>query len=386
MPEYLAVLTADTHLRDRAWVGRRSLAGDAYFAFSQIVEAALDRRLPILAAGDVIDRRRNDSDVVHFLRQKLDALHAAELSFVFVQGQHDLQPVPWLSAIDDRVIHLEQHLPFGYEFPDGWRAMGFDWRPMDRVGEIFETVERQHAVDLLVLHQVVQEFMGSRAPAEMAIASLPKVERVLVGDYHEHLVRRTYGADGQELAIWSPGSTCLQAIDEPAEKYFFLLRDDFTVESVPLATRPYFYPGEPIMTADALQRLVDRLPEIVARLRDENVHLPDPLRDPIVRVEYLDELPGAYKQLCEAVDENVHLFLKPIRRPKTAEERPSAGSDGEEIRWGPEEMLACLAEVVDPNKEPAVFGAARRLLLAEDPRKEIAALRAEAGLEDASIL
>ena len=129
MPKYpkrrpLLLATADWHLAPRAWANRPTLKSDSYFALEQIVSMAIDEQLPIVAAGDLIDRQVNEQAPIEFVREQLDKLQANKIPLWFIQGQHELQARPWL-----RVHKWPDWLEEGGAVQGGLEIRGFDWKP-----------------------------------------------------------------------------------------------------------------------------------------------------------------------------------------------------------------------------------------------------------------
>lgn len=376
-PSPIAIVTADTHLRDKTWVDRRGLTGDAYFSFRQLVDAAIDQHLPIIAAGDLIDRRRNEADVVEFLRVEMSRLNSATCRFYYVQGQHELQyPVPWLSAIHPHPTWLDvEHAP-GQTFKGGVRLTGLDWRPAEHLRGALERIPT--GTDVLVLHQVCQEFMGGVTAAEMNFEMVPHARVVVVGDYHVHEHKRAVGAQGQPLLAVSPGSTSLQNVGEVPEKFYYVMCDDLSFRSKPLRTRVFFR-TDVLETAEQLERFVVAVPELLENLADMAAvrKLPDPLRIPIVEIQYDPELPDAYRRLVGAVGDGAHLFLREIVPGPADEVTPDKTARREAVEQG---LVGCLPLVIDPEEQPEVYAACVRLLRAPDPQQELLLLRAEHGL------
>ncbi|MHB1035027.1 MAG: hypothetical protein ACYC35_21375 [Pirellulales bacterium] len=140
----IALITADTHLREKTWVARHGLTGDAYHSFRQLGELADDfGGIPIIAAGDLIDRHRNESNVVAFLAGQMQELEKREITFGYIQGQHELQyPTPWLSAIHDYPVWLDtvQQPSAGLFLDAETLVTSLDWRPGEQVAEALEQI------------------------------------------------------------------------------------------------------------------------------------------------------------------------------------------------------------------------------------------------------
>jgi len=357
-------------LADRAWTSRQSLEGDAYYSFRQIVDYAIEHKLPIIAAGDLIDKQRNESRVVAFLSEQMRRLRDADVWFLYIQGQHEYQPIPWLSALSDWPDHLDAQV---IDLPAGISVGGYDWSTPD----VLE-VKLGHGAanaDVLVMHQVTQEWMGGIAPGEVAFTQIPDVEALIIGDYHELSgVEHHKGAQGQPLTVLSPGSTCMQSISEPVNKYFYVMYDDLSFEAVPLKTRKVLKPNE-IWLPEQLDTFVEnvghQLDGAVQRAIDSE--FPGELHKPILYVKYSSQLEDAYRRLERAIGDRAHFFYKELR-PEATEEQKKQRQVREQILVSG--LVGALPEVA-PSKESTRYCIAYELLQSKNPREVLSRLRTE---------
>lgn len=374
----IALITSDCHLQDRAWASRPTLAGDAYWSFEWMLRFAAETNIPaVVAAGDVIDKPRNDSFVVDFLRERLTESRDQDVDFLFIQGQftHDQQPhVPWISSIcpwarwlaDDQEFYLGSH-----------RVWGIDWTPKTelpaRLDEIPEDTE------ILVMHQVCDEWMGSITNPELSFDQIPTASHLIVGDYHGfsgELDR--VGRDGQDLRVLCPGSTAMQAIDEPVDKYCYVLYEDLTTRRVRIPTRIVLKPHDMLFEEDVdafVERVAAECEAAATKARDE-LELPEELHKPIVYVRYQHGLPDAYGRLARAVGERGHFFHKELRAAmeESEEETQDRERRREVIEGG---LVGALPQVVDPDQDPEVFRLCGLLLEDRMPQRPLATLRHE---------
>lgn len=370
----IAILTSDTHLRDQTWLERRSLRGDAFYSFEQIITMSLDRGLPILAAGDLIDRRRNEAQIAEFVRQQLGRLPGREW-FLYIQGQHELQyPRPWLSALHEHCLWLD--VEHGIRRLDTPHAVvcGVDWRPAVKLEAALELVPSD--CDILLMHQVCKDLMGMGAH-ELSVDQVPHAKLLAIGDFHVHRQIQARNAAGDLIHVLSPGSTSMQKIDEPVDKYVYVLYDDLDYESVRLRTRPAF--RKVLQTPGDLDAFVLQFPLLLERAESDasEDELPDVLRTPIVDVTYADDIPDAYRRLTELVGDKAHLFLKLQR---------GVSVDGTRLRPSQDsgyDLVDYLVDWADPSDEPEVYGLLSRMLTCPDgaERQELLAARFEYGLE-----
>ena len=105
----LAMITADLHLDDYAWADRPTLSGDSRWSFQWICDKAEKFGNPsaaspsfcVIAAGDLVEKKRNESGPVHFIRRRMEQLENGDpksVGFYYIQGQHDMQDEPWFGS------------------------------------------------------------------------------------------------------------------------------------------------------------------------------------------------------------------------------------------------------------------------------------------------
>jgi DNA repair exonuclease SbcCD nuclease subunit len=55
---------ADVHSRRCAWASRPNLCGDSAYAIEQVVDAAVEHRVPLVVAGDLLDEPKPEAEAV----------------------------------------------------------------------------------------------------------------------------------------------------------------------------------------------------------------------------------------------------------------------------------------------------------------------------------
>ena len=369
MSKPLFIATSDWHLDSHAWADRPEIAGDSLAAVSQIFTYAIKHQLPIMAAGDLLDRKINAAGLVARLRGLLDRLREAGVPLYFVEGQHELQADdnPWLEASHDWPVWLSAEAA-GVEL-GGYTIRGIDWTPREELPAKLAEVPENTSV--LLMHQVCHEFMGGITTAEMSFAQVPHARLLVVGDYHEHRRELYKGAQGQDLQVLSPGSTNMRKIDEPPDKKFFVVYDDLSFKSVRLATRPVV--RQEVLSPEMLDMFVENIRAELKEITSLS-KLPETLSKPLVWVRYRADVPDAYPRIKSAVGEWGHLFTK-IITPKDDPEK----IEGEETYEEVEELglVGCLPLIVDETEEPEVFQLCRRLLESDAPQSALAKAREE---------
>lgn len=306
MPMPLAVVASDNHLQHHKWVNQPSLWGDSYHSFEQTVDYCIRNELDLILPGDVLDKQRPDPHTIRFLCNQINrfAKYNRKKMIFFTQGQHELdRDTPWLNAVHMFPLWLHEQT-FKLH---GINLYGLDWTPADSIHAKLDAIPLK--TDVLMCHQVWQEFMGDRAGKyECSFADVPHARLVLTGDFHTARQLDVTGKTGQKMRVLSPGSACMQSISEPATKYFHVLHDDLTTTHIRLKTRQMF--DYYLESGDQLDKF---LMEEIERIQLQD-GVPDNIRMPIVRVRYSDQIANAYALLHEALRDRCHLWLDAVKR------------------------------------------------------------------------
>lgn len=311
----LFVFTADLHLADGAWSTRPGLFGDAYFSLAQIVDYCIEQRLPLILAGDVLDKKSNNAQPVARLCAEMARMADASIPVYYTQGNHEYdRAAPWLS-VHSAPIHMHGRV----SDINGCRVAGLDWLPRGEIQKALAAVDP--AAEILVTHQFWQDFMGNAGKAECALSDVHHVRTVLSGDFHGTKVVQGVNAQGLDVQMLSPGSTCMQSISEPPEKHVFLVSRNpanvfgYSFTPVPLRTRKFT--AYTVQTAEQLDELCagkiyDDVQALTAAAAREG--LPAELQMPLVRIKFNKDLPDAYLRLTTAICESAHVFCDALNQ------------------------------------------------------------------------
>ncbi len=351
--EYRAVVTADTHLAPAAWSSRPELAGDSYVAFDQIYSFASIHDIPVILAGDVFDKSYVDPYSLH---RALFQINGHRRETFYIQGQHEFnRRKPWLDLAHQNIRHVHQELFYVNDTP----VYGLDFTPASSIAAAFAKIPKE--AEVLIAHQVWQEHMGVHCGSEAAFKDVPHVKTIITGDFHGHKITKVKAADGRQIQCLSPGSTCLQAIDEDASKYFFAWLADGSFESVKLKSRPVYRLR--VISAEAFELTLASLRQKVVT----DSTLPVEIQKPILQVEFFDNVPEVATRVTKAVGDNAFLFFKPL----TASRKPKAEAieDGQTYSTGLAGHLHLAAAPESPE-----FQTALRLLRSADRKAEVAAI------------
>lgn len=295
----IALISADWHARraDRVWYRRDAIVGDTGYSISQICDIADQYDVPyVWLLGDLFEQKLQQSDALEVMRKALDRFQARNRQVLFVQGQHERSSPPLLNAIHGYPIHVHKKIVH----VAGMCVYGLDYcNPLEVAAEL-ENVPQ--GVDVLLTHQVWKDFLGEeRGDAWFSQASHVRV--IATGDYHQTLYEKR-GAH----TILSPGSICMQKINEPPEKFVFILHDDYTVKQIKLKTRGYY--AARLHTEAELNQFVENWSRHPSRAPQPDV--PTYLSTNLLRVHYRADLPEARHRLESTVGAEAHLFLEPI--------------------------------------------------------------------------
>jgi len=299
MPEAIALVTADWHVRkfDRVWYRRDTLTGDTAWGIEQVLAQAekFDVR-SVMLLGDLFEQKLQQSDALATMREALDALQHQERAVYYVQGQHERSTPPLLAALHRWPQHIDGQTT---TLANGAKVYGLDYKSPNEVKAALEAVPA--GTDVLATHQVWKDFMGEdRGDAWFHWTSVP---HILTGDFHQTL-DETRG----NVHVVSPGSLCMQKVDEPSEKFVYILWDNMTVEAVRLHTRGYFEAR--INSPDELDRFLDTWTQHPARIPKQGV--PATVATNIIRIWYRADIPEARVRLEARVRADAHLFIKVV--------------------------------------------------------------------------
>lgn len=363
------LVTSDLHLSSRIW-SHRPIEGDSYYSWEQIVNLALEHEVDaIILAGDILDKQVNVSEPIHKLLAGVTRLLEHKVSVYYTQGQHEYQASPWLQASTEAIWLHERSVHF-----DGWQVTGCDYQNSKEKLQQFLKSEQALGSQVLVCHQVWEDFMGDIAKPQGCFNDIPAgVNYLITGDYHKNLIHN-HGA----LTVLSPGSTHMRSIAEPEDKKVFLIatgsagkfseEEKLAVQTLSLLTRRCIR----IDVAKAnncwatLKKLGDSLLAQALQYAEDNA-LPPELMLPLIQLVHTSsdiELVDKFKQNFE---QKAHLFFKQVEAKQL-----SGQEEQEQIisadRIG---MLQCVDSYVDKVKQPLVHELVLILLQSPDPEQAL---------------
>jgi len=369
MGDIFALVAGDLHLNLRTW-NSRSIENDSYFAWEQIVSRAIRAEVEVvILAGDILDKQINGSGPIGKLQEGIEQLGSAGIKTLFIQGQHEYQEVPWAS-LSKHAIHLHRNESTSLDpfvGVAGYTIAGIDFQAKERLQDelsyVVETLKEDPEKTILVMHQVWEEWMGERALPQGKIEDvknwLPGLGLLITGDLHESRLHR------DPLPVLSPGSTCMQSISEPEDKYIYFLHK---TEGAPKVSKELLL-GRPFIdwpfigTAADIEDCIREYYTVYesSQAHAEQHSLPPEICVPLVRFQYDHSVSGDMCRLEKLVGDSGHIFWKE-HSPEVLEEQTATAS-GKRVTM--ESLLTSL------ECEEDVRQVAERLLSAVNPAEEL---------------
>jgi hypothetical protein len=365
MSKPICVITADCHIEELIWRDRPSLLGDAFHGFSQCVSLAVDKGLPLVLAGDIVETlpsKTPTSTTVAFLVKELDRVKHANLDVYNIYGQHDKAEPTWLRACDRWVTDAD-----GRTIDIGGTMTSFlSWRDRESIKKMVQTIPSE--AKILVAHQHWAELMGGSSP-EISSKDVPHVSTIISGDYHRPARKSGENANGDPVSLFSPGATHMRKINEPPTHFALVLNDDGSVEPVKLNSRVVLKVD--INSLDDLTSAMDTWAETLYEVMNEAAkrRLPITLHKPIYIVNDHIGVGSVYTKMKQIVGDTAFLFYQLKTTATSVDDVDSdVVFDGEESR-----LTYFLAKECGEASEE--FGDLRNLLFSDDMKSAVRNLR-----------
>lgn len=307
--ENIASIISDVHTSstDSAWKAS-DIKGDARWAIQQFVDLSIKKKVLVaIALGDLLDKSSNKAMAVQPWVQAVEQLRANRITFMFIQGNHDFDNPPWLSALCPHAVHMHKRR----EDVGGFRFYGLDFQPATQLSEELSLVPP--GTDFLLCHQGWEEFMGFEGSYQGSLKDVKKVKTVLTGDYHKSQ-SMTIG----NLRVHSLGATSMQEVSDPEEHFVGLLTGDGKISRHKLASRRVI--RTPILSflEESVSSLTLLRKKIIAATREaEAANMPEELCKPLVIVEY-QNIQGMEERTRAVIKDTAHLICRRVPR-KVAE-------------------------------------------------------------------
>lgn len=350
------IASGDQHLDDLIWRRHRNITGDAALAFRQLVQAAIDLKVPLVLVGDLFDTTDPPSHLVRLVREEFERCAQAGIEVFAMQGNHDKRPnEPWYTAISSNVRHIgdgEQHLIGGI------RCIGLDYAVKDVICEQLSGLRDRidngiPAPQILFLHQACRQALRFEGAWNCDLDWVhPSIPLVVMGDIH---AQHNFELAGGGKALYT-GATHPRSLDEICGKGFVAVHDDLTVERLPLAGRFF---GKVVWAEPAEVNLE----LVLADLRSVGAH---PL-PPVLWLRYSPECMADAQRLAEEVQ---RLRVETI----IVDEPLSAREDGKPVEVDTSDLPSVpklLASLLNPDQDAFAYQLALDLM---DPTADTAQL------------
>jgi DNA repair exonuclease SbcCD nuclease subunit len=324
-------LASDLHLAPLIWTDRPQIKGDAYRALESIAEHVTRIKEPLILAGDLFDVRRPPPDAVGAMNRFMSCMEHAGINVFFIQGQHELSRDQTWVGTHCWPVHAHKQ-----KFTIGGRVFyGLDWLPRGELQEALAKIPPE--AEILVCHQVWQDFMGTNCATDGAIGEIPpNIKYVLTGDFHKHTISHVNGK-----VVVSPGSTYIRSISEESQKNFFHateVRGDLLFKSVPIKSRVVSHLE--ITTPEQLDAICRNLQALLEVHEDQRQ---------ITHIKIQQDLPEWHARLTAAAEGRSHLHLDPQPAPALAAVEVSSGIELAADLSPSMVMSTCAASVVRDN-------------------------------------
>lgn len=327
--DVIAGVSADWHTDRRSWSRHPSATGDSLYALKQIVDVMVQYDCALIGAGDLFDVADPESYVVHSVLELVESLPK---ELLFVQGQHERSDPPWLS-LSKKAIHLHgKSYKLGELLFAGW-----DYCP-----DFSKVHDELPECDILVTHQVWQEFMHRSVGCTGKLAALPdRIRTVITGDFHKTKVLHVPREHGVPVMVISPGSTHCRAVNEQKGKVVGLLRNNRSITWVDLDCRPIVEHKIPNNeTLDWILAAKDE--ELFGKL---NPKRPAHIAIPVISLKVSTGVTGASEKLAARFrDCHCHITLA------DEQELNYAGGDSVTVVDTSSVVMQCLADMVIDSK------------------------------------
>lgn len=332
----LALVISDVHLQPKVWARYPEMWGDTYKAFDHCIELANSARVPIICLGDLFDKSRPDAESVDCFTRGIDRLFK---EFFFIDGNHDASDPPWPTVLARRASELHNQCVD----LQGVKIRGVSFQKADKLAATVAEVHESE-YDVICMHQAWDELQGIGRTGGSIVDIVPPGKLLLTGDYHKRLTMQL-PTPGGIITVHSPGSTCMQAIDESENKFATMLvkADTPTGREIRLVDVPLLgRPCERVKVANEEQfsQLLLKYPGFATK--------------PILHVTYPDGIENAFTRMVSMLGNKAYLFMKCL---------PSTELDEVQVPGVPAGDRVTLQDAVNILlKEPADMQLANTLL------------------------
>jgi len=296
------VFAACNHLVKRVWKNKTNLVNDSYKAYTQLIDYCVANLTNVVLGGDVFDSTMPGPEDIRVFRNGMERLKAAGLTCFYYQGQHERRNPPWLSAICDDLVYVNETL---FEPVPGLTCYALDQRKRDDVEEACSHIPLQAKV--LMIHQLEKSLIPFETAWDFDPEWLPpQITTVIAGDLHQPTQFTYTRPDGVNVLGVYSGSQHALSVREDHDKSFLRVAYDVATDTLDI--------GRVGITSRAIvSRLVTAelsLDDVVASI--SKLEAMEPAEQPIWAVKFSASVEGAVSRLQLAAQNRCHLFLYPV--------------------------------------------------------------------------
>lgn len=259
----------------------------------------------IIHSGDIANSNRPSSSAVICLQTLHRHLIENKMFMYTVSGNHDFSTPSWLEV-------LEPHADGGIVLIDRKKVVVGDivisgYESMSR-NDLIDCFAKDDLsdVDILILHQMVKDFVGFPPPGALELADIPKTfQFVALGDVHVYDIRRMVLT---ESFIGYTGSSEMCSTSEDEVKYW----TDINFENGKLMsygkniirTRPVIRWS--VNSEEGMLNALAKVPEL-----EKGLQASGEFRKPMFLVTFPTTVPGIVHMLHQHLDPNKYI-IRPI--------------------------------------------------------------------------
>jgi len=305
-------LVSDVHLGTRQY-GIRDRYEDFLTSFIGFGRSVIKEKVDaVVIGGDLFDSPRPDARSVFVAQSVIKEIKDSGAEVFGIDGNHDLADEWWL-----QVIGAESLLPYEATDIADVTASGISYKSgSDLVDEIRKMADAGMKTDMLAMHFALAEMNGGGS-ADTGVQELSPlldklgVKCVLMGHVHIPDARKWNG-----VLYVNPGSTEMKSINEPKEKYYFVVdTDTWEAEPVPLETREMrtVEIGTETEMAAFQQTLTDEAERVANGVLE---------RRPFYQIIADDSIDDAFKRLSKSVHDTGAIARIVMRSSRTRDLAP----------------------------------------------------------------
>ena len=307
-------LVSDVHLGTRQY-GLKERYDDFLVAFDRFGQSAIDKKVDaVVIGGDLFDSPRPDARSVLQAQYVVSRLGSMGIPVFGIDGNHDLSDSGWQQVVGAHALFC---VPASHARLNGVKMVGVDYKNgRDLIAAIQQMVDDRVQADILVAHFALAEMNGGGS-ADTGVQELSPlldklgVKCVLMGHVHIPDARKWNG-----VLYVNPGSTEMKSINEPKEKYYFVVdTDTWKAEPVQLETREMrtVEIGNETEMAAFQQALTDEAERVANGVFE---------RRPFYQILADDSIDDAFKRLAKSVHDTGAIARIVMRSSRTRDLAP----------------------------------------------------------------